>query len=335
MNRPRLGFVGLGWIGRTRLESVVQANAAEVCALYDVTPEATKEAQKLAPNAVVFSSFEELLNHGLDGVLIATPNRFHAEQVIAALNRGLAVFCQKPLGRTAVETRSIVEVARKANRPLGVDLCYRNIPAMQQVQSLVESGALGEVFAVDARFHNAYGPDKPWFYDYSLSGGGCVLDLGVHLIDLALEPLAFPTIARTEGRLFAAGHLLPKPTEQVEDYATATIATAGNTILNLSCSWHLHAGRPANIEVTFYGTGGGASLQNVDGSFFDFVAKRFNCTETETLSTPGDSQWKWGGLSTLAWVKKLAANEQFDPSIERLITVAEIIDDIYGRGRDD
>jgi predicted dehydrogenase len=330
--KPRLGFVGLGWIGRNRLESVVNAHVAEICALHDVTPAAVKEAQKLAPKAAVLSSFQELLNQDLDGVVIATPNRFHAEQSIAALARGLAVFCQKPLGRSAIETRSIVEVARNANRLLGVDLSYRRFPAMQQVNSLVQSGALGKIFAVEAKFHNAYGPDKQWFYDYAMSGGGCLLDLGVHLLDLALEPLRFPRLARTEGTLFIEGHLLPKPTRQVEDYVTARIETVDSAVINLSCSWNLHAGRAAEIEITFYGTGGGASLRNVDGSFYDFVAERFNGTEKETLHSPADARWKWGGLATLEWVRKLGANELFDPAIERLITVAAIIDDIYGHG---
>lgn len=330
--KPRLGFIGLGWIGRMRLESVVQARVAEVCALYDVTREAVKEAQKLAPKAKVFSSFEELLDHDLDGVVIATPNRFHAEQSIAALDLGLAVFCQKPLGRSAAETSSIVEAARNAKRLLVVDLSYRHIPALQQVHSLVESGVLGKVFAVDAKFHNAYGPDKPWFYDYSLSGGGCVLDLGVHLLDLALAPLRFPPVTRTDGALFSKGRLLAKPIRQVEDYATARIETVDNAAIDLSCSWNLHAGCAAKIEITFYGTGGGASFHNVDGSFFDFVAERFNGTEKETLCSPADARWKWGGLATIDWVRKLAAGELFDPAVERLVTVSEIIDDIYGRG---
>lgn len=331
--RPRLGFVGLGWIGRTRLESMAQARVAEVCALHDVTPEAAEKALEVAPGAAVFSSFEELLDHDLDGVVIATPNRFHAGQSIAALNRGLAVFCQKPLGRNAFETSSIVGVARNAQRLLGVDLSYRNIPAMQQVSALVESGALGKVFAVDARFHNAYGPDKAWFRDYALSGGGCVLDLGVHLLDLALEPLRFPAIARTESALVSKGRLLSKPAREVEDYATATLETADGTVINLSCSWNLHAGRMADIAITFYGTGGGASLHNVNGSFFDFVAERFNGTEKETLGSTADSRSKWGGLALLEWVGKLAANENYDPSIERLTNVSGIIDDIYGRKR--
>ena len=331
MKKPRLGFAGLGWIGRNRLEAVVQSDVAEVCALQDVSAAATSEAQKLAPDAFVSSSFAELLEQDLDGIVIATPNRFHAEQAIAALDRGFAVFCQKPLGRTASETRSIVEAARRSSRLLGVDLSYRNIAAMQMVSWLVETGALGKVFAVDAVFHNAYGPDKPWFYDLSLAGGGCVLDLGVHLIDLALEPLRFPRPARIDSSLYSHGRLLEKPSQQVEDYAVAKIETTDNTVINLSCSWNLHAGREANIELTFYGTGGGASLHNVDGSFYDFVAERFNGTETETLNTTADSHWQWGGLATLEWAQQLANNNAFDPKIERLIDVAEVIDQIYGR----
>jgi len=331
MKKPRLGFVGLGWIGRNRLEAVVQADVAEVRALQDVSEAAVSEAQKLAPDALVSTSFEELLQQDLDGVVIATPNRFHAEQAIASLDRGFAVFCQKPLGRTASETRDIVEAAQKSSRLLGVDLSYRNIPPMQMVSWLVETGALGKVFAVDAVFHNAYGPDKPWFYDFSLAGGGCVLDLGVHLIDLALEPLRFPRLAHVDASVYSHGRLLAKPSQQVEDYAVARIDTADETTINLSCSWNLHAGREANIELTFYGTGGGASLRNVDGSFYDFVAERFHGTETETLNTTADSNWQWGGLATLEWVKQLADGSTFDPQIERLIAVAEVIDQIYGR----
>lgn len=331
MKRPRLGFVGLGWIGRHRLEAVVRANTAEIAALHDMSAAAASEAQALAPNAVVFSSFEELLEHDVDGVVIATPNRFHAEQAVAAFARGLAVFCQKPLGRTAAETKSIVDDARKAGCLLGVDLSYRYLPAMQLVSSLVESGALGQIFAVDAKFHNAYGPDKPWFYDFSLAGGGCVLDLGVHLIDLALAPLGFPRINRIEATLFANGQLLPKDSRQVEDYAVATIETAENTVINLGCSWNLNAGRDANIEISFYGTEGGASLHNVNGSFYDFVAERFHRTETARLDTPADAQVQWGGLATLAWIEHLGTSEAVDPQVERLKTVAEIIDSIYGR----
>jgi predicted dehydrogenase len=326
--KPRLGFVGLGWIGLNRMASVVKAGSALVSGVQDVSDAAASEAWKLAPDAVLFSSFEDLLQHELDGLVIATPNRFHAEQAIAGLQRGLAVFCQKPLGRNAFETRQIVAAARDAGCLLGVDLSYRSIPAMQTVSRLVQTGALGKVFAVDAKFHNAYGPDKPWFYDYTLSGGGCLLDLGVHLIDLALTPLGYPAVIHVEGTSFSGGRVLSGESEQVEDYCVATIQTADDAVINVSSSWNLHAGRAAKISVTFYGTEGGASLHNVDGSFFDFVGERFHGTETERLNNRADSEW--GGLATLDWVSKLATKNEFDADIARVIAVAEIIDRVYG-----
>src|SRR5215216_915900 len=328
-HKPRLGFVGLGWIGRNRLASVVEAGIAEIVAVHDAQAEAAAEAQKLSPDVVLFSSFNELLRHDLDGVVIATPNRFHAEQAIAALEQGIAVFCQKPLGRNAFETRRIVETARSADCLLGVDLSYGAIPAMEAVSTLVESGALGKIFAVDAKFHNGYGPDKPWFYDYSLSGGGCVLDLGPHLLDLALRPLGFPLIAGAQSSLFAGGKLMNKGSKEIEDYGVASIETADDTVINLSCCWNLHVGRDADIEIGFYGTEGGAKLRNVDGSFYDFVGERFRGTQTELLSDTQDSNWEWGGLATIEWVKRLAAGEGFDQAAEHYVSLAEVIDGIY------
>jgi predicted dehydrogenase len=202
---------------------------------------------------------------------------------------------------------------------------------MQTVSRLVESGALGKVFAVDAKFHNGYGPDKAWFYDYSLSGGGCVLDLGPHLVDLALQPLGYPRIAGVQSSLFAGGKLINEGCREVEDYAVATIETAGDTVINLSCCWNLQIGRDANIEIAFYGTEGGAAMRNVNGSFYDFVAERFDHTRTETLSSPEDSKWQWGGLVTIEWIKQLASGGGFDPAAERFIEIAEIVDGIYGR----
>src|SRR5690606_9981181 len=117
----------------------------------------------------------------------------------------LAVFCQKPLGRTAAEAAAAVAAARQADRLLAVDLSYRFTQGMQRIREQVRAGALGRVFAADLVFHNAYGPDKPWFYDPRLAGGGCVMDLGVHLVDLALWLLDFPDVERVESTLLAGG----------------------------------------------------------------------------------------------------------------------------------
>lgn len=349
---PRLGFLGVGWIGRLRLEAIMAAGAAEVVAVADPAADAVAQAVLAAPAAARVTTLDELLEVGVDGVVIATPSALHAEQAIAALGRGVAVFCQKPLGRTAAEVQGVVAAARAADRLLGVDLSYRHTAGMQAIRELIRGGELGEVYAVDLIFHNAYGPDKPWFYDPLLAGGGCVMDLGIHLVDLALWTLPDARVVAVASELFAGGEALrvgePLPAgdsldlsnpqqvgggrqrgaSRVEDYAVAQLRLVDGGVVRLACSWNLSAGRDAVIEASFYGTRGGASLRNIDGSFYDFLAESYRGTAREVLAAPPDP---WGGRAVLSWVEQIAAGAGFDPAIEDLVEVARTLDRIYGR----
>ena len=327
-HRPRLGFLGTGWIGRHRLEAVAASGAAEIAAVVDSAPANASAAQATAPGAQVLGSLDELLDADLDGLVIATPSALHADQSVAALQRGLAVFCQKPLGRSAEETARVVDAARAADRLLGVDLSYRFVEGARLVRELVRGGELGTVYAADLVFHNAYGPDKPWFYDPALSGGGCVIDLGIHLVDLALWTLGHPGLAGVSARLFAGGAPLDGRTDVVEDYAVATLDLEGGAVVRLACSWNLPAGRDAVIGAEFFGTRGSAALRNVGGSFYDFIATRARGTSEVTLVQPPDA---WGGRALVAWARQLAEQPGFDPTAEQLVEVAAAIDGIYGR----
>lgn len=325
--RPRLGFLGVGWIGRHRMAAMIATGAIEAAAIADPSPEMAAEAQRLAPAAKLVGSLDELLDAAVDGVVIATPSAMHAAQAIRALERGVAVFCQKPLGRTEAEVRAVVEAARAADRLLDVDLSYRFTHGMRRIRELVRGGELGRIFAADLVFHNAYGPDKPWFYDPGLSGGGCVMDLGVHLVDLALWTLG-GRVERVTSRLFAAGEPLTGRSDRVEDYGVATLELDDGTAVRLACSWRLQAGCDAQISAAFYGTEGGAALRNVGGSFYDFVAERYRGTATATLASPPD---EWGGRAAAHWAKRLSTGSGFDPAAEQLIDVAQVLDRIYGR----
>jgi predicted dehydrogenase len=251
----------------------------------------------------------------------------HAEQAIAALERGgLAVFCQKPLGRDADEVRRIVDTARRANRLLEVDLSYRHVEGVQKIRELVRAGQLGKIFAADLVFHNAYGPDKAWFYDPKLSGGGCVMDLGIHLVDLALWILD-TSVVEVTAQVFANGEPLPIDSKFPEDYAVARLTLDCGAVANIACSWRLHAGRDAMIEATFFGTRGGVAMRNVNGSFFDFITERFRGTKSEIIAQPPEA---WGGRAAVGWVKSLARSNAFNPEIERQIEIAQTLDAIYG-----
>jgi predicted dehydrogenase len=310
------------------MQAIIEADVADVVAIADPSLEMAAEAQKLAPKAKIVPSLDDILQAKVNGVVIATPSAMHAEQSIRALSRGVAVFCQKPLGRTAAEAQAVIDAARQADRLIGVDFSYRYTQGMQRIAEIVRAGELGQVFAVDLVFHNAYGPDKAWFYDPVQSGGGCVMDLGVHLVDLALWILDFPDVSAVTSKLFASGESLGPAPDRVEDYATATLEFQSGTAVQLACSWRLQAGRDAIISAAFYGTNGGAALRNVEGSFYDFVAERYRGTARETLATPPDA---WGGRAAVNWAKRLASDARFDKEAERLVTVSRVLDRIYGR----
>ncbi|WP_304615582.1 Gfo/Idh/MocA family protein [Paracoccus sp. (in: a-proteobacteria)] len=326
--RPRIAFLGLGWIGRQRMAAMLEAGDIEVAALADPDPEAVQAALDLAPDAATGRDLCALLDQRPDGIVIATPSALHAEQSIRALDAGAAVFCQKPLGRDARETAAVLRAARQADRLLATDLSYRHAAAFIALRDLIRSGDLGHVHALDLTFHNAYGPDKPWFRDRRLSGGGCLIDLGIHLIDLALWSLGAGDVRCLAAHIRRDGRPLSADPDAVEDFALATLETDQGTVIRLACSWNLPAGQDAVIGMEAFGTAGGGAVRNIGGSFLDFGAWRHHGTASQALVTPPDA---WGGRAGAAWATQLRRGGGFDPQAEALVTLARTLDAIYAR----
>jgi predicted dehydrogenase len=326
--KPRLGFVGLGWIGAMRLEAVAGEGGAEIAALCDASPGRLESTVRSHTGAAIFQEFDELLARAgdlrLDGLVIATPNALHAPQTLAALDRGLAVFCQKPLALDASEAGRMVEAARAAGLLLGVDYSYRFTDGARKLGEEIAGGALGRVFAIDTVFHNAYGPDKPWCFDPALSGGGALMDLGVHLIDLAFWLLGDPEVTGVHGSAWSGGEA--RRGVIVDDFATARIELAGGAVVTLAVSWNAHAGQDCVIRTAVQGTAGGAEFRNVDGSFYDFELARFTGRST-SLETRESRDWM--GKAILHWVERLRQGGGFDPEVERSVKVSAVVDAIY------
>jgi predicted dehydrogenase len=319
--RPRLGFLGVGWIGRNRMEALVREDLAQVAAVADPQPEALEAVAELIPQAGQADGLEALLDHELDGLVIATPSALHAEQAIAALERGVAVFCQKPLARNAEETRRVLEAARRNDRLLGVDLSYRHVEALQATQTAIRDGEIGLLHSLDLVFHNAYGPDKPWFTEPELSGGGCLIDLGTHLVDLALWLTGASEFrVETARALSLQGH-------EVEDNVTAELSLGVHEVrARLACSWFQSAGGECAFECTAWGTDGAVSVRNVGGSFYDFRAELWRGTSAEALVEPPDA---WGGRAIGSWATRLANDRGYDPVADELELLARVLDGVY------
>ncbi|HEU5104687.1 MAG TPA: Gfo/Idh/MocA family oxidoreductase [Solirubrobacterales bacterium] len=299
---PRLGFLGVDWIDHHRMEAL----------------EAVAE---LVPQAEQGEDLEALLEHDLDGIVIATPSALHAEQAIAALERGVAVFCQQPLARDVKETQQVLEAARRNDRLLGVDLSYRKVEALQEAQRLICEGAIGLVHSLDLVFHNAHGPDQPWFTDPELSGGGCLIDLGTHLVDLALWFTGATSYEVETARTLALqGH-------DVEDNAHAELSLGDDEVrARLACSWFQSVGDECAFECTAWGSDGAVSVRNVGGSSYDFRAELRRGTSAETLVEPPDP---WGDRAIAAWATRLASDRHYDPAADGLELRARVLDDVY------
>jgi predicted dehydrogenase len=279
----------------------------------------------MLPHARRLEDAAALLERELDGIMIATPSAQHPAQSILALQHGLAVFCQKPLARTAAETWSVVSAAQSADRLLGIDFSYRRVRGVPQMRELVQAGAIGELFAAELVFHNAYGPGKPWFYDVEQSGGGCLMDLGIHLVDLLAWVTGSRSVEVTGSRCHAGGKRVAGR-EHVEDYASVQLQLDGRASVSLTCSWNLHAGQDAVIEAEFFGTKGAVTLRNTNGSFYDFVIRHHRGSSTEVIARPPDA---WGGRAAVAWARALGKSPAYDPTVESVTEVARVLDDIY------
>src|SRR5687768_8830824 len=135
--KPRLAFVGVGWIGRSRMQAVAESGLATLAAISDPSTECVHEAQKIIPAARSFSFDELIRDPDIDGVVIATPSALHKDQSVAALRSGKAVFCQKPLGRNYEEVAAVVSAARHANKLLGADFSYRYTQAFTAIREVI------------------------------------------------------------------------------------------------------------------------------------------------------------------------------------------------------
>lgn len=324
---PRLGFIGLGWIGLMRMRSLRGAGLARVACIADADPGVLRAAAEESPEAEACGSMEALLEAGPEGVVIATPNACHAGQALAAIERGIPVFCQKPLATRYADARRLVDAARRADVLLGVDMSYRHLQGVQLLRELLAeggSGRLGRLYALELTFHNAYGPGKAWFFDRRLAGGGCLLDLGVHLLDLAAW-LTGAGLERTCSTVLRKG-VVPADGE-VEDFAWVELR-AGDVPVRVACSWNLHAGRDCRISFEAIGDAGVVAIENVGGSFLEFQTELRQGTHGAVLCREDGA---WGPKALAAWAGQVGDGAGFDESIEAHVDALRLIDSVYER----
>jgi predicted dehydrogenase len=182
------------------LKELEAHNLVQVKALFDPNPERTDLLKKQFPDAVAVEQLTDLAAMGIDLGVVASPPRYHAEQTIQLLESGLAVLCEKPMATTVVDGEVMVKVASQAQRPLAIGLFRRFFPATHTIRDILMAGLLGQVQS----FYCYEGGPFRWpvqsasFFQKDLAGGGVLLDIGVHLLDLLIWWWGYPVEASYE-----------------------------------------------------------------------------------------------------------------------------------------
>jgi predicted dehydrogenase len=280
--RLRVGVIGAG-IGALHLAAYTQLPRVEVVALAGLDDDRVRRVAAEYNVPQTYREYDALLAApGIDAVSICLPNALHAPVAIAALSAGKHVLVEKPLARSAAEGRDMIAAAAEHDRILMVSFDKRYRGDVQWIKRYIDSGALGRIYYAKAHWMRRSGIPRlgSWFVSKEQAGGGPLIDLGVHVLDMAMyllgEPRARAISANTYaefgprglkgwlGRQQFSDERMPY---EVEDLATAFIRLEGDgtisnqrTTLLLEASWATHSSAGDDFGVTLYGTEGGVEL---------------------------------------------------------------------------
>ena len=272
----RAGVIGLGYGGEMHLKGYTQLPNVEVIALAGLEEtrlHALGETYSV-PNLYRYDR-DLLARNDLDIVSICVPNHLHMPIAVQALEKGAHVLCEKPLARTTAEAEVMVQAARRANRVLQTVYNHRLRGDVLVLKQLIDEGQLGHIYYARATWMRGHGIPGvgTWFVNKDIAGGGPLIDLGVHVLDMALYLLDEPEIvtvsASTYNELGTRGiGIDPKArktgtsnTFNVEDIATAFLRLGNGATLLLEAAWATHGSATDDFGLTLYGTEGGAELR--------------------------------------------------------------------------
>jgi predicted dehydrogenase len=267
----RAAVIGLGWAGEQHIKGYQAHQNVQVVALAEPNPTLLEQVRTRYGVAEGYLDHIEMLEtEKPDLVSVATPNYLHAQPAIDALDRGAHVLIEKPLARTYAEGLEIVQAAERNDRVMKVTFNQRFRPDVQVMKRFVEEGGLGDVYHAKSRWlrrSGIPGRGRKWFVTREMSGGGPLIDLGVHMLDMALYLMNEPevlsvsgTVHNPLGQRFVTEHYGENAVFEVEDFATAYLRLSGGRLLLLEASWATYREDGDFMNVLLYGDKGGAEM---------------------------------------------------------------------------
>lgn len=246
----KAGILGCGSIAQKRHIIEMDANPlCEIVAYYDPAGDrADSMAKKYGGTA--YKSSDEIINHpNIDFIVVATPNRYHAEYSIKALEAGKHVLCEKPMATNLKDAKAMIKAAKKTKKQLMIGLNQRLMPAHIKAKEVLKSGKIGEILTFETTFGHGGaenwsidGNSSTWFFKKEEATFGAMGDLGVHKTDLMRwlledEIKEVSAIVTTRNKKYDNGQLI-----DIDDNAICLLKCKSGTIGTLSVSWTYYGG---------------------------------------------------------------------------------------------
>ncbi len=264
IEKTTVGVIGLG-LGQAHLAGYLKNDRVEVIGLADLDTGLLERTAFTHGVAHAFASYHDLLALGPDLVSVCLPNFLHAPVTIDSLDAGVHVLCEKPMALNAAQARDMVAAARRNDRYVMIALNNRFRTEAQILKKLVEQDVLGEIYYAKTGWLRRSGIPGPgtWFTRKSQAGGGPLIDLGVHMIDLTRWLIGNPRPVSVVGATYSRLSDSVEGVFDVEDLATAFVRFEGDITLIAETSWASHVPLEGSY-VKLMGTRGGAEITGND-----------------------------------------------------------------------
>ncbi|WP_068780801.1 Gfo/Idh/MocA family protein [Paenibacillus sp. GM2] len=347
----RIGIVGCGGIANGKhMPSLSKLENVEMVAFCDIIPERAEEAAAKfgTAEAKVYADYKKMLaEEQLDIVHVLTPNDAHAEISIAALDSGHHVMCEKPMAKTAADARRMVEAAKRSGKKLTIGYNNRFRADSWYMKKLCEEGELGDIYFAKAHaIRRRAVPTWGVFLDEEKQGGGPLIDIGTHALDLTLWMMdnykpkvvlgtKYHELAKRENAANAWGPWDPEKFT-VEDSAFGMIVMENGATVMLESSWALNSLEVDEAKCSLSGTEAGADMKGglrINGEKYS----RLYTNEIE-LSSGGVAFYD-GKAENASDVEMRKWIEAIDQDLEPVVTpeqacvVSEILEAIYESAR--
>ena len=275
MSKIKVAVIGVGGISFLHIEPYLKNPNVELYAFCDINEKALKTKGEKYGITRLYTDAEKMFDElpEMDAVSICTSNDAHSKCSVMALERGKHVLCEKPMARTYEEALEMVKAQKKSGKNLGVGFVRRYGKDAELAKDLIDNGRLGEIYYAKASYIRRNGAPGRWFGDYEKSGGGPLIDLGVHVIDLVRYLCGTPKVVSVYGctfnklknrpnikspRIFLGSDQVNTDPDvfNVEDLATALIRFENGLVLSVETSFSLNTEKDDGA-VEIFGTKGG------------------------------------------------------------------------------